>query len=83
MLLKAAVGCLAEGSQDAPPIAKNHRVHKEKTGNHFLKQETFSGWVRFWKGQILQIFVKLENAPRLGHGWRDHLTFLSIDIDQA
>ena len=30
----------------------------------------------------MQIFVKLENAPRLGHGWRDHLTFLSIDIDQ-
>ena len=29
VLLKAAVGCLAEGSQDAPPLQKNHRVHKE------------------------------------------------------
>ena len=37
VLLKAAVGCLAEGSQDAPAIAKNHRVHKEKNGQPLLE----------------------------------------------
>ena len=35
--------------------------------------------IRFW---IFGPPAKVENAPRFGHGWKDHCVYLSDDTDQ-